>query len=64
MLRRLFGNEFQTAGAAKSKERSQTDLRLTRGDFINLSAVDRSDRASLYVQSVALYRTFPKDGQL
>ena len=48
MLRRLFGSEFQTAGAAKWKER------LTRGVFNNLSVDDRNDRAVLYVQSVAV----------
>ena len=53
MLRRLFGSEFQTARAAKWKERSLADLRLTRGDFNNLSVEDRSDRAGLYMQSVA-----------
>ena len=53
MLRRLFGSEFQTAGAAKWKERSPADLRLTQGDFNNLSVEDRSDRAGSYMQSIA-----------
>ena len=53
MLRRLFGSEFQTAGAAKRKERSPADLRSTRGDFNNLSDEDRKQRAGLYVQSIA-----------
>ena len=39
-LRKLAGNEFQTVGAMKLKERSPTDLRLRLGIFTSFSFDD------------------------
>ena len=44
MLRMLLGSEFQTVGAAKLKESSQADLRLTQGMLSNFSEDDRRTR--------------------
>ena len=41
---KLAGNEFQTVGAMKLKERSPTDLRLRSGIFESFSLVDWRER--------------------
>ena len=43
-FRKLAGNEFQTVGAMKLKERSPTDLRLRLGIFKSSSFDDRRVR--------------------
>ena len=40
-FRKLAGNEFQTAGAMKLKERSPTDLRLRLGIFKSFSLEEK-----------------------
>ena len=49
VLRRLFGSEFQTVGAAKWNERSPADLRFTRGILSNFSEDDRRTRGGWYM---------------
>ena len=52
-FRKLAGNEFQTVGAMKMKERSPTDLRLRLGIFKSFSFDDRGVREVSYVQREA-----------
>ena len=49
-FRKLAGNEFQTVGAMKLKERSPTDLRLRLGIFKSFSFDDVRVREVRYVQ--------------
>ena len=49
-FRKLEGNEFQTVGAMKLKERSPTDLRLRLGIFKSFSFDDVRVREVRYVQ--------------
>ena len=52
-FRKLAGNEFQTTGAMKLKERSPTDLTLRLGIFKSFSLDDRRVREVCYVKRVA-----------